>query len=188
MLKKILALILALMLAVSLVACGGSSDEAEENEAVVEETTEEVAEEVVEEEVTEEAAAESDLVCLWDVKVNPIPELEGTTWNFAGGVANGVELNQDQVDAAYAAAEGAIQFVFEADGVFKNIQGNAEFTGTWEVIDEVSVIATIEYETEEGTAKLAYVCLFTELNGTVLVAVDGADMEGYNGLFFIPAE
>ena len=49
-------------------------------------------------------------------------------------------------------------------------------------------MATIEYETAEGTAKLAYACLFTELNGTVLVAVDCADMEGYNGLFFTAAE
>ena len=102
--KKYFACAMGLVLALSLAACG-------EEEVVVEDTNEEVTQEVQTQEVqtqetteapTEtvaEAGTEAEGGPLLQVAVMEIPDLSGTEWNFAGGMIDGVEMEEEDLNA-----------------------------------------------------------------------------------------
>ena len=90
--KKFLALLLSLMMVLSLAACGGSDDTSDDtaDPAPTEDTT---PDDTADTETPEDTGEKFNLMT--DItRIDP-PELEGTTWNFAGGYLDGEEMDDD---------------------------------------------------------------------------------------------
>ena len=97
--NKTFACVMGLVLALSLTACG-------EEEVIVENTNEEVSVEVQTQETTEaptetvaETGTEAEGGPLLQVAVMEIPDLSGTEWNFVGGMIDGVEMEEEDLNA-----------------------------------------------------------------------------------------
>ena len=97
--NKTFACVMGLVLALSLTACG-------EEEVIVENTNEEVSVAVQTQEATEaptetvaETGTEAEGGPLLQVAVMEIPDLSGTEWNFAGGMIDGVEMEEEDLNA-----------------------------------------------------------------------------------------
>jgi len=192
--KKLLAILLSLMLALSITACGGEEETAEVAEAVEEEVVEEEAveeaieEEVVEEEVVEEEVVEEEVVeeeateytgGLFDLPLAETPDLPGTTWSLAGAMIDGVELETEQLENEVLPLYGGqLDFAFHEDGA-QIVQGNGTLDGECTYMDEGALVL-IEHEGEI----LQYACVFTEIEGTV-VMIALTDETGINGLYFV---
>lgn len=191
--KKILAILLSLMLALSITACGGEEETAEVAEAVEEEVVEEaveeaIEEEAVEEEVVEEEVVEEDVVeeeateytgGLFDLPLAETPDLPGTTWSLAGAMIDGVELEAEQLENEVLPLYGGqLDFAFHEDGA-QIVQGNGTLDGECTYMDEGALVL-IEHEGET----LQYACVFTEIEGTV-VMIALTDETGINGLYFV---
>lgn len=187
MMKKFMALLLSGMLTFSLVACGGS--EAAADDEVVEETVKETEKEVEEtEETVEETVAETEEEVveetgiangMWDdVPQVAAPDLSNTTWYFAGGCIDGVEMTQEDMDAALEMYGGLLQFVFDENGGATMVQGNGVLEGTYSYEEQESVSVVFD---NNGT-DLTYVCLFTEADEILMMAF--SDDTGLNCVYF----
>lgn len=127
----------------------------------------------------EEAPAE-ETVTLWDMPLCEAPDLSGTTWNFAGGLVDGVEMEQSDLDELLAMYGGSLQFVFNADGTAQMVQGGGTLEGTYEYLEGDAVGMIFDYN---GT-ELRYACVFTDVSGQlVLMAMD--DGAGTMGMYFV---
>ena len=179
--KKAFACAMGLVLALSLAACG-------EEEVVVEDTNEEVTQEVQtqEAEVQTETAAEAGTEAeaggpLLQVAVMEIPDLSGTEWSFAGGMIDGVEMEEEDVNASLESYGGTLQLVFGDDGAVTMVQGVGNVEGTYEYSDDSTAIKmTFDFS---GT-ELVYAGYLSQVGDTVtLIAM--SDMNGYDGLYFV---
>lgn len=180
--KKSFACAMGLVLALSLAACG-------EEEVVVENTNEEVTREVQTQEVAEapaETTAEAGTEVaeggpLLQVEVMEIPDLSGTEWSFAGGMIDGVEMEEDDVNTSLEAYGGTLQLVFGDDGAVTMVQGVGNVEGTYEYSDDNSAIKmTFDF----GGTELVYAGYLSEVGDTItLIAM--SDMNGYDGLYFV---
>ena len=108
--NKTFACVMGLVLALSLTACG-------EEEVIVENTNEEVSVEVQTQEATEaptetvaETGTEAEGGPLLQVAVMEIPDLSGTEWNFAGGMIDGVEMEEEDLNATLETYGGKVPF------------------------------------------------------------------------------
>lgn len=177
--KKAFACAMGLALALSLAACG------EEEEVVVlygdtEVTTEVATQEVQTQEATE-AQTETTEGPLLQVEVLEIPDLSGTEWSFAGGMIDGVEMEEEDVTASVEAYGGSLQLVFGDDGAVTMVQGTENVEGTYEYSDDnAAVRMTFDF----GGAELVYAGFLSQVGDTVtLIAM--SDMNGYDGLYFV---
>lgn len=180
--KKAFACAMGLVLALSLAACG-------EEEVVVEDTNEAVTQEVQTQEATEaqtETVAEAGTEAeadgpLLQVAVMEIPDLSGTEWSFAGGMIDGVEMEEEDVNASLEAYGGTLQLVFGDDGAVTMVQGVGNAEGTYEYSDDNSAIKmTFDF----GGTELVYAGFLSQVGDTVtLIAM--SDMYGYDGLYFV---
>jgi len=191
--KKLLAILLSLMLALSITACGGEEETAEVAEAVEEDVVKEAVEEAIEEEVVEEEVVEEEVVeeevveeeateytgGLFDLPLAETPDLPGTTWSLAGAMIDGVELETEQLENEVLPLYGGqLDFAFHEDGA-QIVQGNGTLDGECTYMDEGALVL-IEHEGEI----LQYACVFTEIEGTV-VMIALTDETGINGLYFV---
>lgn len=106
--KKFLALLLSLMMVLSLAACGGSDDTSDDtaDPAPTEDTT---PDDTADTETPEDTGEKFNLMT--DItRIDP-PELEGTTWNFAGGYLDGEEMDDDDATQTLSLYGGTLQFV-----------------------------------------------------------------------------
>ena len=131
--RKILAIMLSSMLAFSFTACGNTEETADgtvtnaEADVDVADTGTDVETDAAENDAadivvdTEAADAQSedvetdsteDLFCLLDVPILEMPDLAGTTWSFCGGNIGGVQMTQDDYDAALEQYGGKLEIVF----------------------------------------------------------------------------
>ena len=179
--NKTFACVMGLVLALSLTACG-------EEEVIVENTNEEVTQEVQTQEVAEapaettaEAATEAEGGPLLQVAVMEIPDLSGTEWNFAGGMIDGVEMEEEDLNASLEAYGGTLQIVFGEDGTATMVQGVGNAEGTYEYSDDNTAIKmTFDF----GGTEITYAGFLSEVGDTVtLIAM--SDMNGYDGLYFV---
>ena len=184
--KKVLALILGTMLVLSLAACGGSDDAAEADTTATEETadTEEDTEDV--EEATDETAedtefAEGDDGPLWSIDMMAEPvDVADTTWSFTGGCVDGEELTDEEIAASLEQYGGKLEFVFNADGTAKMVQGGGEMDGTYEADSTGYGV----YFDNNGS-ELRYYCAFAQQDDGSVVMIALSDTTGYNGLYFM---
>lgn len=179
--KKYFACAMGLVLALSLAACG-------EEEVVVENTNEEVTQEVQTQEVAEaptetvaETGTEAEGGPLLQVAVMEIPDLSGTEWNFAGGMIDGVEMEEEDLNATLETYGGTLQLVFGEDGAVTMVQGGGNAEGTYEYSDDNTAIKmTLDF----GGTEVTYAGFLSEVGDTVtLIAM--SDMNGYDGLYFV---
>ena len=179
--KKYFACAMGLVLALSLAACG-------EEDVVVENTNEEVTQEVQTQEVAEapaettaEAGTEAEGGPLLQVAVMEIPDLSGTEWNFAGGMIDGAEMEEEDVNTSLEAYGGTLQLVFGDDGVATMVQGVGNAEGTYEYSDDNTAIKmTFDF----GGTEITYAGFLSQVGDTVtLIAM--SDMNGYDGLYFV---
>ena len=184
--KRVLALILGTMLVLSLAACGGSDDAAEADTTATEETadTEEDTEDV--EEATDETAedtefAEGDDGPLWSIDMMTEPvDVADTTWSFTGGCVDGEELTDEEIAASLEQYGGKLEFVFNADGTAKMVQGGGEMDGTYEADSTGYGV----YFDNNGS-ELRYYCAFAQQDDGSGVMIALSDTTGYNGLYFM---
>ena len=185
--KKYFACAMGLVLALSLAACG-------EEEVIVENTNEEVTQEVQTQEAakteaasesaaetTAEAGTEAEGGPLLQVAVMEIPDLSGTEWNFAGGMIDGVEMEEEDLNATLETYGGNLQLVFGEDGAVTMVQGGGNAEGTYEYSDDNTAIKmTLDF----GGTEVTYAGFLSEVGDTVtLIAM--SDMNGYDGLYFV---
>ena len=184
--KKYFACAMGLVLALSLAACG-------EEEVVVENTNEEVTQEVQTQEVQTQEVAEAPTETvaetgteaeggpLLQVAVMEIPDLSGTEWNFAGGMIDGVEMEEEDLNATLETYGGTLQLVFGEDGAVTMVQGGGNAEGTYEYSDDNTAIKmTLDF----GGTEVTYAGFLSEVGDTVtLIAM--SDMNGYDGLYFV---
>ena len=183
--KKYFACAMGLVLALSLTACG-------EEEVIVENTNEEVSVAVQTQEATEaptetvaetvaETGTEAEGGPLLQVAVMEIPDLSGTEWNFAGGMIDGVEMEEEDLNATLETYGGTLQLVFGEDGAVTMVQGGGNAEGTYEYSDDNTAIKmTLDF----GGTEVTYAGFLSEVGDTVtLIAM--SDMNGYDGLYFV---
>ena len=183
--RKVITCVMGLVLAMSLAACG-------EEEVIVENTNEEVSVEVQTQEATEaptetvaetvaETGTEAEGGPLLQVAVMDIPDLSGTEWNFAGGMIDGVEMEEEDLNATLETYGGTLQLVFGEDGAVTMVQGGGNAEGTYEYSDDNTAIKmTLDF----GGTDVTYAGFLSEVGDTVtLIAM--SDMNGYDGLYFV---
>ena len=167
-------------------ACG-------EEEVIVENTNEEVTQEVQTQEVQTQEVAEAPTETvaetgteaeggpLLQVAVMEIPDLSGTEWNFAGGMIDGVEMEEEDLNATLETYGGTLQLVFGEDGAVTMVQGGGNAEGTYEYSDDNTAIKmTLDF----GGTEVTYAGFLSEVGDTVtLIAM--SDMNGYDGLYFV---
>lgn len=181
--KKAFACAMGLVLALSLTACG-------DEEVIVENGDTEVTQEVQTVEAPAESQAETVEAAgtetaeggpLLQIEVMEIPDLSGSEWSFAGGMIDGTEMEEDDLNATLEAYGGKLQFVFGEDGAVTMVQGGGQAEGTYEYSDDNTAIKmTLDFE---GT-EISYAGFLTQV-GDNLTLIAMPDMNGYDGLYFI---
>ncbi len=125
----------------------------------------ETEEAVVTEEVVESVFPEA----LANVPAYEVSDIALTGWQLAGGMINGVEMEQADLDAVLAACGGTFQFIFLSDGQAMMVNGEVAYEGTYEAIYENAAL----YLAFDG---YEYYAVLTEVNGAlVLIAANTAD-------------
>ena len=138
MMKKFMALMISMMLVLSLTACG-DTEETTSDAASVESVAEDVAESVEEEIASEE---EADTVSsLWDLANAETPDLAGTTWSLVGGCLDGVEMEQEDLDATLEMYGGKLELAFAEDGTVQMVNVNDQ-NSVNKLIDMIPSIAS----------------------------------------------
>ena len=132
---------------------------------------------------TEDVETDSteDLFCLLDVPILEMPDLAGTTWSFCGGNLGGVQMTQDDYDAALEQYGGKLEIVFSDDGsTVQMVQGGGTLDGVCEYhYEDEGVRLTFD---NNGT-DLVYACVFADFDGLTMVAL--SDTSGYNAVYFV---
>ena len=128
-----------------------------------------------------EDGAEAEGGPLLQVAVMEIPDLSGTEWNFAGGMIDGVEMEEEDLNATLETYGGTLQLVFGEDGAVTMVQGGGNAEGTYEYSDDNTAIKmTLDF----GGTEVTYAGFLSEVGDTVtLIAM--SDMNGYDGLYFV---
>ncbi|MBQ4556588.1 MAG: hypothetical protein IJA60_02950 [Clostridia bacterium] len=108
---------------------------------------------------------------LADVEAYEIPDVSNTAWQLAGGMIDGVEMEQADLDAILAACGGTFAFVFDVPGVVSMYNGETEFKGTCETIEENYVL----YMEFEG---YTYYGVFTVVNDTNVIIIANTEAPG----------
>ena len=161
--KKILAIMLSSMLAFSFTACGN---------------TEETADGTV-----TNAEADVDVADTGTDVETDVAETDaaGTTWSFCGGNIGGVQMTQDDYDAALEQYGGKLEIVFSDDGsTVQMVQGGGTLDGVCEYhYEDEGVRLTFD---NNGT-DLVYACVFADFDGLTMVAL--SDTSGYNAVYFV---
>ena len=157
--RKVLAMMMSLTLAMAVTACGGSDTETDAADTAVEETVDDTAE-------ADEAEAE---------------DVAGTTWHFVGAMLDGEELDAETatgvLDQNYG---GTLDMVFDEDGNATMEQGGGNLEGTYEYVDEYTLLVTLD----NSGSDLNYACAFAEdEDGVTMVLMN--DDTGYNGIYFM---
>lgn len=65
-----------------------------------------------------------------------IDDISATAWELSGGVINGEEMDQTDLDAVLAACGGALQLIFVDDANVQLINGENAYDGSYEYMDD----------------------------------------------------
>ena len=115
-------------------------------------------------------------------RIDP-PELEGTTWNFAGGYLDGEEMDDDDATQTLSLYGGTLQFVFGEDGTMQIVQGGGSLDGVYELLQDDDGSLCVGVTVDNDGQSIPYFCVFSDLGQTVMIAL--SDDSGLNGLYFV---
>lgn len=165
--KKFLSMILAVILVfafVGLTACGGEETNGDDtgSKAPASDTAS-----------TEDTASEGNTnvfpEALTNVPAYPVENVEQTMWCCAGGMIDGVEMEEADLQAIYTAMGGTFNFYFQNGNSISLINGEKSLEGTYTVKAESYIIDAV-FEGYE------YYGVFTQVNeAPVLIMVNKAD-------------
>lgn len=116
--KKLLVLFLSAMMVFSLVACSGdettdgNDQQVEQNADVEDEADADVEDDVVAEDFYFVTIADHETQMSYELPA----AVDNTTWNFAGGLIEGVEMNGEEGLAVLEEFDGTFDLVFGNDG------------------------------------------------------------------------
>lgn len=111
-------------------------------------------------------------------RIDP-PELEGTTWNFAGGYLDGEEMDDDDATQTLSLYGGTLQFVFGEDGAMQIVQGGGSLDGVYELLQDDDGSLCVGVTVDNDGQSIPYFCVFSDLGQTVMIAL--SDDSGLNG-------
>lgn len=141
----ILSATMVLAMALCLTGCGDSEESGEQQEVQTADQT--VSEEAQAADQTdgEEAAASIFPEALEDVESYAIEDISNTGWQLSGGMIDGEEMEQADLDAVLAACGGALQLVFADDSSVQLINGETAYDGSYEyAADQFAIHAVFE--------------------------------------------
>ena len=94
---------------------------------------------------------------------------------------DGVEMEEEDLNATLETYGGTLQLVFGEDGAVTMVQGGGNAEGTYEYSDDNTAIKmTLDF----GGTEVTYAGFLSEVGDTVtLIAM--SDMNGYDGLYFV---
>lgn len=176
--KKILSIFLAVAMMLTMVcfmaSCGGDdgAEETKAEEKAPEKDTEKESEKETEKETETETEEETHAgayfpEALKQVPAVPVPELDYTGWQLAGGMIDGVEMEQEDVDAVLQASGGTFQFVFLGEGKVNMISAGTVFEADYTVTED-----GYAFHADFGSG-YEYYGVFTEVaEETVLIIVN----------------
>lgn len=140
--KKVLRIVLmtslSLILMFSLAACGGDSDSGSETSKSQTDSAENK-DNTKKPDSTTEATENNDSAfpaALKDVEVGQIPDIDLTGWNLSGGIIDGVEMEQADLESTLEACGGTFQFIFMQDKAVQMVNGEKSFDGTYEIVED----------------------------------------------------
>ena len=107
-------------------------------------------------------------------------DIANTTWNFAGGFLNSVEMTEEEAAASLEMYGGTLQLVFDDGEGVQMVQGGGTLEGKWAYSEDNTV--GVLFELEDGD--LFYLCSFAEIDGQV-VMVAYSDETGENAIYFV---
>ena len=68
---------------------------------------------------------------LSNVKAYPVPDIAVSGWQFSGGMADGVEMEQEEANALLAACGGVYHYRFVDESKAQMVNGEKIFDGTY---------------------------------------------------------
>ncbi len=191
--RKVIAMMMSLTLAMAVTACGGTdtetdttadaadaTDTADETDAADAADSEDSTDSTDAADETNSSDSE-DVGPLYSIEAAAAPDVAGTTWHFVGAMLDGEELDaetaQGVLDTNYS---GTLDLVFEEDGSASMVQGGGNLNGTYEYVDDYTVLVTLD----NNGSELRYACGFVEdEDGVTMVAM--TDDRGYDGIYFM---
>lgn len=168
LLTVLLAAALVLTAAFVFTACGDAETDPESTPEVTDAT--EATDETTDTEAAETTAAET----LEDGSVFPaalseaaayaIPDLSYTTWTVSGGMADGKEMEAEDVEKLLATVGGTLEFAFYENGEIQLDRADGTLIGTYTPLLDGYAL-DIEFD------KLAYYAVMTDVEGTAVIVL-----------------
>ena len=108
---------------------------------------------------------------LADVPAYEISDLSLTGWQLAGGMIDGVEMEEEELNAILTACGGSFVFVFLNEGKVQMVNGETAYEGTYELVYENSAVHAVfdGYE---------YYGVLTDVNGVNVLIIANTDAPG----------
>lgn len=117
---------------------------------------------------------------LENVEAIPLPDIAYTGWELSGGMINGKEMEETDVQSILDACGGKFYFIFPEEGVATIESGKKDVRGTYETIEDNYAVHAV-FEGDD------YYAVFTKVdNVTVMVLVNKAESE--TALYLTPFE
>lgn len=197
--KKLITLGLSLVMVLSLAACGGNSESgsrSEESSSAKAKTEEEADDNVSEEEentsgteqgsgaeaVSDDEVSEDLLKFLEQLTLlEPSDSIVGTEWGFSGGMLDGTEMEQEELDETLETVYGGkLNIVFDDEKNISMVQGGGTLKGTYSPTEDIHVMGIVF---DNDGEELVYAGLFADVDGTEVLMLF-ADDSGKNAIYF----
>jgi len=93
--------------------------------------------------VSDTAEGDDFPAALANIEAYEIPEIDNTGWTLAGGMFNGVEMEEADVNEVLEACGGSLQFIFLEEGKIQLVNGQKTFDGTYTVTNDGFVVDAV---------------------------------------------
>lgn len=113
--------------------------------------------------------------------IEPGDAVAGTGWEFAGGMADGVEMEQAEADQTLAVWGGKLNIVFGEGNSVSMVQGNGTLKGSYETVEGNTYVISLVFD--NAGAELRYAGIFADMGGTEAFMLLPDD-SGRNAIYF----
>ncbi len=175
--KKIVSVIVAMAMVLAMAACGSDSGKKSSKDSTsAEKPVSQPNEDADDDAGTDDEAGTPDdgsafPAALSNVDAYPVEDISDTSWTLSGGMMNGTEMEQGDLDAILAAAGGTFQFTFPGADEVQMINGEQTFAGSYQFLND-------NYAIEAVFDGYEYYGVFTQIEGeTILILANKTDPE-----------
>ena len=110
----------------------------------------------------------------------PTEDVVGTEWEFAGGMADGIEMGEEEAAQSLEAWGGTMQLRFGDDGNIQMIQGNGTMEGTYGLQEDGYLLGIVF---DNAGTEIKYAGLLADVDGSVALMLF-PDATGQNAIYF----